>query len=256
MSSSSNNQCSSKEIIAIIGATNEISIGIINKLDPDKYSLCLGYFKSESKANLLCESLNKKGFDNIKIKINCLSPNSIKNYIDSIINLYGSIDHLIILSGISEKKGSAIDADFIKIHEIIQVNLTSAIYASIYFSSIVKNIPKKKMRTITFISSEAGTYGGDGIPIYAASKGGLNSFVKGLARELGEMSIRVNAISPGIIISGEHYNLNDDLKKEYSQKIPLGRLGEPNDIGNLISWLISEAANYISGAIIPVAGGR
>jgi 3-oxoacyl-[acyl-carrier protein] reductase len=137
-----------------------------------------------------------------------------------------------------------------QIREIIQVSLVCAIET---VQSYIRTPPK--IGSVILFSSQAATFGGNRISAYAAAKGGVESFVKGMARELGPMKIRINALSPGLIKTDtfiKYAAVSDDI----SVTVPLGRLGVPKDVANAISWLLSSDSDYISGAIIPITGGR
>ncbi len=137
-----------------------------------------------------------------------------------------------------------------QINETIQVSLTSAILT---VQSYARFAPSSG--SIVLFSSQAATFGGQQISAYAAAKGGLESFVKGVARELGPLNIRINALSPGIVYTETLAKNAIDLQ-QLAATVPLGRLGDGNDVANAIKWLLSAESEYISGAVIALTGGR
>lgn len=108
---------------------------------------------------------------------------------------------------------------------------------------------------IVNISSQVGQYGGNGILPYAASKSALNLLTVCLAREYGPSGVRVNAVSPGIIDSGDKDG-RSLAPIEKSSQIPLGRLGQPSDIAEAVLWLMSPSSSFVSGTVLPVHGAR
>jgi NAD(P)-dependent dehydrogenase (short-subunit alcohol dehydrogenase family) len=109
--------------------------------------------------------------------------------------------------------------------------------------------------SIVNLTSQVATFGSNKLLAYTASKGAVNSITLSLSKEIGHEKIRVNAVSPGLI------DMNQDSKvlefhKSRVEQIPLGRLGTPSDVSELVSWLISEDSAFINGVIIPVHGGR
>lgn len=94
------------------------------------------------------------------------------------------------------------------------------------------------------------------IAAYAASKGAINALTKGLARELAVSNIRINAVSPGVIDTSANSDSTDEQMDGIIKSIPLGRMGKPQEVAQVISWLLSDSASYVSGAVIPVAGAR
>jgi NAD(P)-dependent dehydrogenase (short-subunit alcohol dehydrogenase family) len=108
--------------------------------------------------------------------------------------------------------------------------------------------------SIVNLSSQVARFGGKNIA-YSASKGAVNSFTVALAKEIGHENIRVNAVSPGLIDKNLDPSIVE-LHKSRINQIPLGRLGTPSDVCDVVAWLISENSSFVSGTIIPVHGGR
>jgi NAD(P)-dependent dehydrogenase (short-subunit alcohol dehydrogenase family) len=106
-----------------------------------------------------------------------------------------------------------------------------------------------------FISSVVGMMGSAGQVNYAASKSGLVGMARSLARELGSRGVTANVVAPGFIETDMTAALGEDLVKKYAEQIPLGRLGSVDDVAGTVEFLTSEAAGYITGAVIPVDGG-
>ncbi|MBF0584637.1 MAG: SDR family oxidoreductase [Magnetococcales bacterium] len=109
---------------------------------------------------------------------------------------------------------------------------------------------------IVHISSQAGTFGGRHIEAYAASKAAINTFTIGLAREMAREGIRINTVSPGVVASGTLADAGDAELAQAAATIPLGRVAQPEEVAQAVLWLISEQAAYITGIVLPVAGGR
>jgi len=109
--------------------------------------------------------------------------------------------------------------------------------------------------SIVNVSSQVAAFGGADLAGYAASKGAVNALTLSLARECGPEGIRVNAVSPGLIVA-EDGGQGDERQRAQVVQIPLGRLGEPADVGEVIAWLVSPRAAFVTGTIIPVHGGR
>jgi 3-oxoacyl-[acyl-carrier protein] reductase len=114
--------------------------------------------------------------------------------------------------------------------------------------SLMESTPCEN-QNIVFISSEAGSYGGRQITAYAAAKAGINALTKGLARDIGPLNIRVNAISPGLVAN------SDELTEKVDSNTPIGRKAYPREIADTIFAVVNKLT-YINGAIIPISGGR
>lgn len=135
---------------------------------------------------------------------------------------------------------------------VIATNLTGAF-------RVAKRAARPMMRArfgrLIFISSVVGLLGSAGQVNYASSKSGLVGMARSLARELGSRGITANVVAPGFIVTDMTAELGEDLVKKYSEQIPLGRMGTTDDIAATVEFLLSDAAGYITGAVIPVDGG-
>lgn len=135
---------------------------------------------------------------------------------------------------------------------VIETNLTGAFRVA---KRATRGMMRARFGRMIFISSVVGQLGSAGQVNYAASKAGLVGLARSLARELGSRGITANVVAPGFIDTDMTAVLSEDLVKRYTDQIPLGRLGAVDDIAATIGFLASDAAGYITGALIPVDGG-
>lgn len=136
--------------------------------------------------------------------------------------------------------------------KVMDVNLNGPFHLT---KSVLKDMVKNKCGRIINISSISGTDGNKGQGNYAASKGGLLALTKSLAKEVGRRNITVNCIAPGLIETDMTSHLSETVKKGYLDRIPLKRLGKPKDIGQMILFLCSDEASYITGQTFYIDGG-
>jgi 3-oxoacyl-[acyl-carrier protein] reductase len=124
---------------------------------------------------------------------------------------------------------------------------------------VVKRASKGMLRArwgrVILISSVVGLYGSAGQVNYASSKSGLVGFARSLTRELGGRGITANVVAPGVIETDMTASLSDETQAEYKRSIPAGRFATPDEVAGVVTWLASDDAAYISGAVIPVDGG-
>ena len=135
---------------------------------------------------------------------------------------------------------------------VIDTNLTGAFRCAKRASS---KMLRAKWGRMIFISSVVGLYGGPGQVNYAASKAGLVGMARSITRELGSRNITANVVAPGFIETDMTAVLPEATQAEYKKNIPLGRMAKPEEVADVVTFLASDAAAYITGAVIPVDGG-
>jgi 3-oxoacyl-[acyl-carrier protein] reductase len=135
---------------------------------------------------------------------------------------------------------------------VLSVNLTGCFNCT---KAVMKTMMSQRWGRIINVSSVVGITGNPGQSNYAASKAGIIGFTKSIAKEVAKRNITVNAIAPGFIETDMTLLLPDEVKKTYQKQIPIQRMGKPIDIANIIAFLVSEEASYITGQVINVDGG-
>lgn len=136
--------------------------------------------------------------------------------------------------------------------KVIKINLGGCFNCC---KAVLKAMTSRKWGRIINISSVVGITGNFGQSNYAASKAGIIGFTKSLAKEVAKRNITVNAIAPGFIETDMTASLSDEIRESYVQQIPMRRMGKPEDIAHIVSFLASEEASYITGQVITVDGG-
>ena len=233
--------------IFVTGATGGIGGSIVEKL-------------SLAGANLIASGSNQEKLDKIKLKYKNIkilkfdisNHNGIEKLVDEVSDLFdGKIDGLVNNAGINR------DNIFLRMsleewQKVIDVNLTSNFLISKFF---IKKMIKNKSGKIVNITSIVGHTGNAGQSNYAASKSGIIGMSKSLAIEYAKKNILINCISPGFIDTAMTDKINDKYKTLLIDKIPINRLGKPDDVANVVSFLMSDLSNYITGETIHVNGG-
>ena len=185
------------------------------------------------------------------LEVDITNSDNLIDSIQSIIKLWGRIDVLINNAGVTKDniilRMTSQDWD-----DVINTNLKAAFVAS---KTVSKQMIRQKAGCIINISSIVGQIGNKGQSNYVASKAGMDGLTKTLSKELGARGINVNSIAPGYIETNMTKNLNENIKNELLNKIPLNRFGKPDEVASLINFLISDEASYITGQIINLDGG-
>ena len=163
----------------------------------------------------------------------------------------GTVEILIANAGITRDALTARTSD-IDFSEVLDTNLTGAFRTA---KKALRGMMRNRWGRVVFISSLSGRIGQIGQSSYAASKSALVGLSRSLAKEYASRNITVNVVAPGAVKTEMLEKLSDDQISEYIQSIPLGRLGKPEEIGEIIAFLSSEQAAYITGSVIPVDGG-
>ena len=164
---------------------------------------------------------------------------------------FGSIDILVNNAGIT-KDGLMLRMTEQQWDAVIAVNLKSAFN---FIHACVPIMMRQRSGSIINMASVVGVHGNAGQANYAASKAGLIALAKSIAQEMGPRGIRANAIAPGFIDTAMTQALPEDIRKEWTNKIPLRRCGTVEDIANVATFLASDMSSYVSGQVIQVDGG-
>jgi 3-oxoacyl-[acyl-carrier protein] reductase len=215
-------------------------------------------------ARVACVSRSEENARRTSDELNAARPESARAYaVDvsdraavektgaQILEDFGKVDILVNNAGVT-RDGLAMRMSIEDWDIVINTNLRGAFN---FTQAIVRAMIKQRSGRIINITSVIGLIGNAGQTNYAASKAGLIGFTKSLARELASRNITVNAVAPGFIATDMTEVLPEELQKNITSKIPLTRVGQPNDVANVVAFLASTEANYITGQVLCVDGG-
>ena len=229
-----------KKKIFITGGTGSIGNSICHYF---KDNGCKDIYATTTNLNKVNKSDTFINFKEINLS------NIAKTNLDDLIDI--DIDYLVLNAGLTK------DNIFLRMSveewtDVIDINLNSSFYLLKHF---IKKMIKKRFGRIVFISSVVAHTGNPGQVNYTASKAAISGIVKSLALELSSRNITVNSIAPGFIQSNMTDKLNDTQKKAILDRIPMKKLGNPEDIAKSVGFLCSDNASYITGQTIHVNGG-
>ena len=240
-----------KKLAFITGASGGIGMAIARKLKNDGFDLALHARNKKEQLDALKAELEADGCHVQLVFGDVASFDDCQRMINEIYEEHNSIDVLVNNAGTTRDNLIMLmkDKDFT---DVIETNLNG----TFYFSKLVtRGMMKNRAGRIINITSVVGLHGNAGQANYAASKAGIIGLTKSLAKELASRNILVNAIAPGFIVSPMTDKLSDEVKQNIKSEIPLGEMGEPEDVANLVSFLAGDASRYITGQVISVDGG-
>ena len=234
----------------VTGGSRGIGSAICKGLSAN-HKVIIGYSNSKEEAKKLEESINSNGGNAMSVKVDVSDKNSINSAFEEIGESYGIVEVLVNNAGITKDnilprmKDSEWD-------DVIQTNLTGSYLTT---QRAIKNMMKNKWGRIIFISSVVGISGNQGQANYAASKAGLIGLAKSVSKEMGARNITSNVIAPGYIETDMTSFLSEENKENIIEQLSIKRIGKPEDISNVVSFLSSEESEYITGQVISVDGG-
>ena len=215
------------------------------------FNVAVGYSSSKDSAEEVVEQIVKSGGTATAIQINVANSESIENAFTTIEKELNGVDILVNNAGITKDNilPRIKEDDW---NDVINTNLSGPFKTS---QRAIKHMMKNKWGRIVFISSIVGIMGNQGQANYAASKAGLIGLSKSIAKEMGSRNITSNVIAPGYIDTDMTAFLTDEQKDNIIEQLSIKRIGKPEDVANIVSFLSSEESEYITGQVIPVDGG-
>lgn len=244
----------SSPVILITGGSRGIGAATAKLAAQKGYDVALSYVRDEKGAQKVAAEIRATGRRAVAIRADVGREEDITTLFAEVDAKLGTLDVLVINSGVNGKPYRLADAPSAQIREVIDVNVTGAMLCAREGVRRMSTRHGGKGGSIVLLSSRATEYGSPGEFVwYAASKAAINAFCVGLAREVGREGIRVNAVSPGPI---DTEMLSESRRATVKDVVPMGRIGTPEEVGEAILFLASSAASYCNGANIAVSGGR
>lgn len=237
----------SNKVALVTGASRGIGRACAQALSKDGYKIAIHYRSGEDAAISLAKEIGEaKTF-----QADLANEDDCKNLVKQVKQDMGRIDVLVNNAGMSIDQviTFAKPDDFDK---ILSVNLKPVFLLS---KLVTKVMIKQKEGHIINMSSVVGHTGNAGQSMYAASKGGITAFTKSISMDLAPFGIKANCIAPGFIGTDMTDTLPEEAREAILQKIPMRRLGQPQEVASVVSFLCSEQASYITGSTIHVNGG-
>lgn len=249
---------STRGALVITGSSRGIGAATARLAAEHGYSVCINYAKDAAAAERLRSELTGAGARATVCQANVASEADVARLFEHAERELGTIVGLVNNAGILEKQTRAANVDLARLQRVFAVN--------VFGSFLCAEHARRRMSTrlggqggaIVNVSSSASRLGSPNEYVdYAASKGAIDTFTLGLAKELGEEGIRVNAVRPGLISTEMHASGGEPNRVERLRStVPLQRGGTAREVAEAIVWLLSPQASFVTGTLLDVAGGR
>jgi len=242
----------SKRTIIITGGSKGIGRAICLRFAREGARIVFVHYDPDDLAEKeTLELLDTMNVEAMSEKLDVSSFQDVEGFFQRMVKDFQRVDVLVNNAGITR------DAFLMRMSEeqwdqTLQVNLKSVFNCT---KAVTRSMIKERSGRIINISSVVGQIGNIGQSNYVASKAGIMGFTKTVARELASRGITVNAVAPGFINTEMTQKLPDKAKEAFLSQIPMGRVGEPDEVADTVYWLASEGATYITGQVIHVSGG-
>ena len=246
------------EVLIVTGGSRGIGAATARIAGRRGYAVCVNFLKNKVAAKQIVDKINADGGQAIAVGADISKEEEVLELFSTVDDSLGKISALVNNAGILESQMRIEDMDSKRLNRVFLTNITGSILCA---REAVKRMSIKNGGnggTIVNLSSAAARLGSPGEYIdYAASKGAIDTFTRGLAQEVAEEGIRVNAVRPGVIETDIHASGGEPGRVErIKDTIPLKRGGKPEEVARAIMWLLSSESSYTTGALLEVSGGR
>jgi NAD(P)-dependent dehydrogenase (short-subunit alcohol dehydrogenase family) len=222
------------------------------------YAVCVNYLRNSSAANAVVDSIRSSDGQAIAVQADVSSEPDVVRLFRTVDREFGMVTALVNNAGAVDRQVRVDQMDAARIQRMFAINTIGPMLCAREAVLRMSSKHGGAGGAIVNISSTASRFGSPGeFADYAASKGALETFTLGLAREVAEEGIRVNAIRPGFIDTEMHDATGETGRRERARlMLPMKRLGRPEEVAAAVLWMLSEEASYVSGSIMDVAGAR
>ena len=238
-------------VALVSGASRGIGRAIALELGAAGAHVAVNYRAQKDEADGVVEAIQTGGGTAVALQADLARPEAARELVAATEEALGEVEILVANAGITRDNLIALlkPEDF---QQVIDTNLGSTFYLC---QAVTRKMMRRRRGAIVAISSVVGVHGNPGQTNYAAAKAGMLGLTKSLAKELGSRNVRVNAIAPGYIATELTGQLPDQARETILSHTPLGRLGAPEDVAKAVRFLVSDAAAFVTGAVLAVDGG-
>jgi 3-oxoacyl-[acyl-carrier protein] reductase len=238
-------------VALVAGGTRGIGRAVALRLAEDGYDLAVCYAAATDAARSLEKEITALGRRACIRRTDVGDSLAVDDLVEEVEDTLGPLDAVVTSAAVLRDGPLALmeDEDW---SDVLRVNLDGVYHVC---RSVINGMIERRRGAIVTMSSVAGLHGNTGQTNYAASKAGIIGFTKSLAREVGRYGVRANVVVPGFVSTDPVRELPADLRERFTERIPLGRFGEPAEVADLIAFLLSDRAAYLTGSTVQIDGG-
>jgi NAD(P)-dependent dehydrogenase (short-subunit alcohol dehydrogenase family) len=239
-----------REVLVVTGGSRGIGAAVTRAAHARGHAVCVAYASDDEAADRLRGDLPGV----VAVRADVADSVSVSALFDAAEAAFGPVTALVNNAGVTGRLGRFVDASAATLQRVLDVNVLGTMLCA--QEAVRRWVERDTAGRIVNVSSRAATLGSPGEYVhYAASKAAVETFTLGLAKEVAAQGIRVNGVAPGMIHTDIHAAAGDPGRLErVVGRVPMGRIGKPEEIAAAVLWLLSDEASYVTGAVLDVGG--